>query len=102
MQGKVLVLFILNAYAKVHLIPLEAAWTGMYVGKEHEVLLRNINKMTRGKPYSNSVLLNQSSGTGKSRLVDEQGKLVFTLPFNIRPQTDSEGQMINSTAYYIP
>ena len=71
---------------------------GDYVGNAHVVLLQNINKMPRSEAYSNSVLLIQSSGTGKSRLVDEQGKLVFTIPFNIRPQIESKGQIIE---YYI-
>ena len=82
------------ACAKVYLIALEQAWTSDYVGTDHEYLLAKLNAMSRSKPYSNSVTITQSSGTGKSRLVDEQGKLVFTIPFNLRPLADSKGQTI--------
>lgn len=34
-------------------------------------------------PYGNQVAVIQSSGTGKSRMVDELAKLVFTIPFNL-------------------
>ncbi|KAF9519221.1 hypothetical protein BS47DRAFT_1482200 [Hydnum rufescens UP504] len=40
--------------------------------------------------YSNSVAIIQSSGTGKSRMVDAQSDLVFTLPFNLRPDDESK------------
>ncbi|KAF8551255.1 hypothetical protein OG21DRAFT_301501 [Imleria badia] len=49
-------------------------------------MLKNINAMDRSAEYANSVPLIQSSGTGKSRMVDEQAKLVFTIPFNLHPQ----------------
>ncbi|TDL22696.1 hypothetical protein BD410DRAFT_897943 [Rickenella mellea] len=39
---------------------------------------------SRGNQRSNFVAMIQSSGTGKSRVADELGKLVFTLPFNLR------------------
>ncbi|KAG6377825.1 hypothetical protein JVT61DRAFT_14603 [Boletus reticuloceps] len=47
-------------------------------------MLNNINAMDRSTPLANSVALIQSSGTGKSRMVDEMAKLVFTIPFNVR------------------
>ena len=44
----------------------------------------NINEIGYANPYSNTVAMIQSSGTGKSRTVHEMANLVFTLPFNIR------------------
>ncbi|KAH7917774.1 hypothetical protein BV22DRAFT_1135131 [Leucogyrophana mollusca] len=66
------------------------AWNRPYSGHHHHLLLRNINNMKRGKLYSNTVAIIQSSGSGKSRLVREQSNLVFTLPFNLRPDADSK------------
>ncbi|RXW21500.1 hypothetical protein EST38_g4358 [Candolleomyces aberdarensis] len=34
--------------------------------------------------YANFVTVCQSSGTGKSRMVDELGQYIFTIPFNVR------------------
>ena len=48
-------------------------------------MLTNINAMSR---ETTAVELIQSSGTGKSRMVDEQANLVFTIPFNVRDPTD--------------
>ena len=39
--------------------------------------------------YWNYLPIVQSSGTGKSRMVDEMSKLVFTIPFNFRETTIS-------------
>lgn len=41
--------------------------------------------------YSNTVAIVQSSGTGKSRLVDELAKLIFTIPINIRNPQQHNG-----------
>ena len=61
-----------------------AAWTVNYIGNYAGLLLENIKQMA-GKegPYSKQVSIIQSSGTGKSRMVHELAKLVFTIPFNI-------------------
>ncbi|EGN99572.1 hypothetical protein SERLA73DRAFT_167496 [Serpula lacrymans var. lacrymans S7.3] len=40
--------------------------------------------MTQHRDYAGFAAIVQSSGTGKSRMVHEQAKLVFTLPFNLR------------------
>jgi len=66
------------------------AWNQQYAGKYHRLLLDNINRMSRGKPYSNYVAILQSSGSGKSRMVREQSNLVFTLPFNLRAHSESK------------
>ncbi|KAF8592712.1 hypothetical protein K439DRAFT_1656117 [Ramaria rubella] len=67
-----------------------SAWNLPYEGIHHSLLYNNIKKMTRSKPYSNSVAVIQSSGTGKSRMVHEQSKLVFTIPFNLRGNEDDK------------
>ncbi|KAF8556479.1 hypothetical protein OG21DRAFT_1483095 [Imleria badia] len=61
----------------------EAAWNVPYVGKHHILLFNNINGAMGSDPYLNIGAMIQSSGTGKSRMMDEQAKLVFTLPINI-------------------
>src|ERR1700690_3982849 len=75
------------------------AWNEQYAGDSHHLLLKNVNRMSRSKPYSNSVPILQSSGSGKSRMVHEQSDLVFTLPFNLRAQSDSKG---NSGFWSLP
>ena len=45
-------------------------------------VLDDIQGMDLTKPYSTTAAIMQSSGKGKSRLVDEMAKLVFTIPFN--------------------
>jgi hypothetical protein len=72
-------------------LALSKAWNGTYIGSNYLLLLNNINGMLRDTPYSNSVSIIQSSGTGKSRMVHELSNLVFTLPFNLRPQSENKG-----------
>ncbi|KIM74200.1 hypothetical protein PILCRDRAFT_828491 [Piloderma croceum F 1598] len=74
----------------IQLLAVSRAWNEQYSGDNHRLLLNNINRMSRGKAYSNSVTILQSSGTGKSRMVHEQSNLVFTLPFNLRPYSESK------------
>jgi hypothetical protein len=47
--------------------------------------------MKRETDYSNSVSIIQSSGFGKSRMVDELAQLVFTLPINLRDPKEDAG-----------
>ena len=91
MQGKVILLFVLLDPLLTTTSALSAAWNGEYRGSNHRLLLTNINKMKRNTPYSNSVTILQSSGTGKSRMVHELSELVFTLPFNLRLHAESKG-----------
>lgn len=44
--------------------------------------------------FNNTVMIVQSSGTGKSRMVDEAARLVFTLPFNLRSDKDFTGSAL--------
>ncbi|EGO24869.1 hypothetical protein SERLADRAFT_415804 [Serpula lacrymans var. lacrymans S7.9] len=62
----------------------KSAWNKEYTGEMHTLLFDNINAMNRRSTYSGFASIVQSSGTGKSRMVHEQAKLVFTLPFNLR------------------
>lgn len=39
--------------------------------------------------YDNFVPIVQSSGTGKSRMVDEAAKYIFALPFNLRSSRET-------------
>lgn len=73
---------------------LSSAWSDNYNGDKHLLLFSNIQRIRRsGKPYSNQIAIVQSSGTGKSRMVHEQAKLVFTIPFNLRESKDSQGTL---------
>ncbi|KZV96307.1 hypothetical protein EXIGLDRAFT_431445 [Exidia glandulosa HHB12029] len=66
-----------------------AAWKTPFRGDMEYVLLQSIRKEYQNSEdsraeYGNTVTILQSSGTGKSRMVDEMRHLVFTLPFNLR------------------
>lgn len=66
----------------------ETAWTNTYEGDTAGLLKCCLDEMNgrRGKDnYRNATSIVQSSGTGKSRAVDEVAKKVFTIPFNLRP-----------------
>ncbi len=57
-----------------------------YVGRDHEVLLKTIDRY-HGHPdpiYNRSMSIVQSSGCGKSRLVDKVAEIRFTFPLNLR------------------
>jgi hypothetical protein len=51
--------------------------------------LDEMNECRGDRLYANFVPIIQSSGMGKSRLVDETAKLIFTIPFCFR--TDPDG-----------
>ncbi|KAF8601771.1 hypothetical protein BDV93DRAFT_524526 [Ceratobasidium sp. AG-I] len=70
------------------------AWSTPYLGPTAahlENVLRNMNQARGELQYANFVPLVQSSGTGKSRAVDEVARRLFTLPFNLRPVEDNTG-----------
>lgn len=71
---------------------IDDTWNREYIGDCHKLLLKNINDLDRGLFYSNTTSIIQSSGTGKSRMVDEQAKLVFTIPFNVGTKHKSNGR----------
>ena len=51
------------------------------------------------REYMTHVCVTQSSGSGKSRLVDKVAETIFTIPFNVRePAPDADGKLFrNST-----
>ena len=57
--------------------------------------LDEMNEKRGNKLYANFVPIVQSSGMGKSRLVDETAKLIFTVPFCFRSELDGR-DMIGS------
>ncbi|KAI1787010.1 hypothetical protein LXA43DRAFT_1085152 [Ganoderma leucocontextum] len=75
-------------------------WHAKFVGNAHDTLAKNIRIMYKvavnpsphderlqvDRKYMTHVSIVQSSGSGKSRLVDEVAKKIFTIPFNIREQ----------------
>ena len=73
------------------------AWKTAFVGETDKILHRVIDDMnltcdrTEGI-YSNFVPIVQSSGTGKSRTVDELSKRVFCVSFNLRDPHEISGE----------
>ena len=78
-----------------YMIVIEDAWVTDYQGLAHTRLYENINDMDRSKHYSNTVAIVQSSGAGKSRMVDMQATVVFTLPFCIRDPEEDYGTFLS-------
>lgn len=84
----------LSSYPRVLYLPapaLHSAFTGQYIGRYHEVFVGTLNDyIVRGAgppaaaPYSMTISVVQSSGMGKSRLIQAASTLVFTLPINLR------------------
>jgi len=72
----------------------EKAWTVPYQGNYSDLLSKAItemNALSYGKSYANFAPIVQSSGTGKSRLVDQVAVSIFTIPFNLRLIKDQTG-----------
>ncbi|KAF9075121.1 hypothetical protein BDP27DRAFT_34021 [Rhodocollybia butyracea] len=68
------------------------SWKEPFQGDYDVLLVNTLNRMnaTRGTtPYANYVPIIQSSGTGKSRTIDEAAHLLFTIPFNVRAPMES-------------
>ncbi|PCH37280.1 hypothetical protein WOLCODRAFT_140783 [Wolfiporia cocos MD-104 SS10] len=65
------------------------AWTIDYVGDGAARLIKTVERISLNDsiamPYSNTMPIIQSSGTGKSRMVDEMAISIFTLPFKLAP-----------------
>ena len=55
-------------------------------------MLNNVDDLPRSDNHPNCILLIQSFGYGKSRLMDELAKLVFTIPLNIRNPEEHQGE----------
>ncbi|KAM6494873.1 hypothetical protein JOM56_009496 [Amanita muscaria] len=70
---------------------IENAWKMAFQGDGAALFksaLDQMNEKRDSKLYANFVPIVQSSGMGKSRLVDETAKLIFTVPFCFRSELD--------------
>ncbi|QRV99088.1 hypothetical protein RhiJN_27107 [Ceratobasidium sp. AG-Ba] len=70
------------------------AWDTPYLGNADRLLEHAIHDMNRDRgsdAHANFVPIVQSSGTGKSRAVDQVARRVFTIPFNLRESHDMTG-----------
>ncbi|KAL5636379.1 hypothetical protein ACGC1H_000369 [Rhizoctonia solani] len=71
---------------------LQTGFTGLYLGNAAKLLIKILNKERAAypgntpakNPYNWTISIIQSSGMGKSRMVEEAGKSVFTIPINLR------------------
>lgn len=59
-----------------------------YVGNTAKLLAGTVDEMNQtreSKAHQNHLPIIQSSGTGKSRAVDEVAKQIFTIPIHLGP-----------------
>ncbi|KAG9083195.1 hypothetical protein FRC06_004663, partial [Ceratobasidium sp. 370] len=78
---------------------LQSAFEQPYIGATPKLFLQTLNHERESagrpidqKPYNWSISVIQSSGMGKSRMVDETSNLIFTIPVNIREKLPDEQQ----------
>jgi hypothetical protein len=66
---------------------IEFAWKRAFEGDAATVLLETISSYLDKKkvPYSRQATIVNSSGTGKSRMVDQLAKKIITVPMCFRP-----------------
>jgi hypothetical protein len=90
-----------NSSLIAHPLGSEQAWNAPFKGHGHELLIKCITTMNKIRPpdaleeetrFQCFTSIVQSSGMGKSRLVDEAAKQIFTLPFNLRSPEDPSGK----------
>lgn len=76
-------------------IATQSSWERNFEGDVHLHILKAISERTRAVTphgnYANFATIVQSSGMGKSRMVDEMGKHVLLIPVNLRPDGDTGG-----------
>ena len=75
------------------------AWDANYQGGAAELLERIVISATTepelaNAHYTNQISIIQSSGTGKSRTVDELAKKLFTFPFNLRQTERNTSELV--------
>lgn len=65
----------------------EHAWSQEYKGYASTVLLKSIADFLNKErqPYARQTNIMNSSGTGKSRMVDELARRIITVPMCLRP-----------------
>lgn len=72
------------------------AWDGPYMGTAHDCLYNAMHKHQKNETaYGRILSIVQSSGTGKSRMVDELSKKHLVVPINLRP-IDENGESTSS------
>lgn len=89
-------------------ISAQASWRSKYSGNSARLFVALIKKahgelsgtqsQILSKTLRNQKPILQSSGVGKSRLVDESGEYVFTIPMCLR-QKDTKGELIEALTY---
>ena len=62
---------------------MQHAWNIGYVGGSATQFIKILNETSRGYPYCNNIPFVQSSGTGKSRMLREASKQVFSVHFSL-------------------
>lgn len=70
-----------------HVLATMLSWEGPFIGKAHKALYATISKVCSGPDpdiYARSLAVVQSSGMGKSRMIDELSKEHFVIPINLR------------------
>ncbi|KAJ1301382.1 hypothetical protein OPQ81_008646 [Rhizoctonia solani] len=83
---------------------IKAAFEQKYIGNLPELFVDTLSKYSESasgveasrRAYNRSISVIQSSGMGKSRLVEEAANLVFTIPINLREE------LANGTRAYPP
>jgi hypothetical protein len=82
----------INCYVNL-LLATVASWNTTFIGTADEALIDTLNyyiiKNDRHY-YARFLSIVQSSGMGKSRLIDQVAKSKFVLPFNLRSSNDGE------------
>ena len=72
------------------MIETEHAWSRKYKGDAATVLLESIADFLNKErqPYARQTNIMNSSGTGKSRMVDELARRIITVPMSLRSYED--------------
>lgn len=82
------------------------SWAIPYHGDAHQVLRVAIKKMEEERniehAYANMVSIIQSSGTGKSRMVDQLATVEFVFPFNLRLEEEVDCEYLQALWLYPP
>ncbi|HEV7737358.1 MAG TPA: hypothetical protein VGO47_08335 [Chlamydiales bacterium] len=87
-------------------VDVRAAFEGAYKSDSRDHFLEYIDKHTprlgsADNFYNRSLSIVQSSGMGKSRLVDHCAQLRFTIPFNLRESLPDNSHGLSSPQAYL-
>lgn len=72
-----------------------ASWGARFVGTADEAFIDTLDAYVAGSDkvshyYARFISIVQSSGMGKSRMIDQVAKTKFVLPFNLRKDSDGK------------